>query len=174
MLNQRQQRDVHREFLNAVRSITQLVTPVALDVPDVRSVREVRSLALGKGRPVPLRGPGRVSLQVRLRYRLIEDAEGWSVRIVAYQYAILDQTEREIVAYHWHPDGESAVGTPHCHLGAGAGAARAELNDAHLPTGPVPLTAVVRLAVEAFRAQPARRNWHAVLTEIEETFPVRS
>jgi len=108
-----------------------------------------------------------------LRYRLIEE-DGWSVRIVAYQYAILDQSEHEITAYHYHPDGESAVATPHCHLGAGAGAARTELSDAHLPTGPVPLTAVVRLAAEAFLAQPARRGWDTVLNAIEESFPARS
>ena len=115
----------------------------------------------GVDRPAPLRGSARISLQVRLRYRLDQTDDGWGVQIAAYQYALLDQREQEIVAYHWHPDGQSHVVTPHLHLGAGAMIGREELLAAHLPTGLIPLSFVVRVAVEAFRAEPSRRRWDA-------------
>lgn len=35
---------------------------------------------------------------------------------------------------------------------------------AHLPTGPVPLADVLRLAVESFQVEPLRRDWERVLT----------
>jgi len=92
----------------------------------------------------------------------------WRVRIVAYQYALLDDASREYLAYHWHPDGSSHVTQPHLHLGPAAGVAVPELAAAHLPTGPVSLAAVARLAIEAFDVRPLRLDWAAVLGRPEQ------
>jgi hypothetical protein len=47
--------------------------------------------------------------------------------------------------------------TPHLRLEAGAGRLRPDLA-AHVPTGPLTLVAVVRLAVEAFSVRTIRRD----------------
>ena len=79
------------------------------------------------------------------------EPDPWLVAIVAYQYTLLDEDQREILAFHLHPEGPSNVTTPHLHLGEGAGQVRADLAAAHVPIGPLTLAAVTRLAIEAFR-----------------------
>src|SRR4051794_482521 len=94
MPTRRRSVDANRDFVNSVEATVRLVTPAPVRARDGQPAL-LRSLILDEGQPVPLRGPGRISLQVRLRYRLVNDDDGWSVRIVAYQYAILDRMERE-------------------------------------------------------------------------------
>jgi hypothetical protein len=161
--------DAIANFNALIKSVIRTVTPVAVDTPRryEPSTTILRTVELNEGQPVPLRGPGRISLQVRLRYRLNQDDDGWWVTIAAYQYALFDEREQEIVAYHWHPEGESHVVTPHLHLGAGAQVGRAELTDAHIHTGLVSLTAAVRLSIEVFSAQPSRRQWDRTLREAD-------
>ena len=79
------------------------------------------------------------SLAIRMvqQYRVVRasGARGpFKVQTMAYSYAIedaSDDSEREILAYHWHPDGPGdAIRTPHLHV-AGAH------ERLHLPTGRV-------------------------------------
>ena len=107
-----------------------------------------------------------MSLQARLLLRGSHrpgEPDPWRIAIVGYQYTLLDADQREILAFHLHPEGPSYVVTPHLHLGAGAGQLRADLGAAHIPTGPVTLAAVARLAIEGFSAQPRRGTWDAAL-----------
>ena len=120
------------------------------------------------GESVPLRSPLGLGLRVRLRARVgpVEGDPGrWQARIVAYQYALLDGDGREYVAYHWHPDGSSHVTEPHLHLGPAAHVGVGELAAAHLPTGPVSLASVVRVAVDGLGGRPLRADWTAVLMQ---------
>lgn len=114
-----------------------------------------------------------MSLSVKMRYRIVR-AEGergpWKVSVAAYQYAFVDEAEREIVAYHWHPDGTSDVTTPHLHLEAGARVGRRDLAAAHIPTGRVSLESIVRLAIGGFFVSPLRREWQSVLDRGDEAF----
>ena len=122
-------------------------------------------VALDRGEPVRLRGPGRIHLRVRLRVRLsrAEPPRGlWDATTAAYEYRVSDQDDREIVAYHWHPAGQSHVQTPHLHLGPGAEIGHAPLLRAHLPTGDVPIQDVLRLAIETFEAESAHHDWDRV------------
>ncbi len=135
-----------------------------------RGVDETIALVIGPDEPIPLRGAANVRLLLRLRYRLapVEHRPGqWQATIISYQYTLLDQGQREILAFHLHPDGPSDVQTPHLHLGAGAGQLRPELAQAHVPTGPLTLAAVVRLAIEAFLIRPLRQDWDAVLSRCD-------
>jgi hypothetical protein len=123
-------------------------------------------VVVGGGEPVRLRGPERIQLRVRLRVRVTQanPPRGlWDATTAAYEYRLSDLDDREIVAYHWHPEGQSHVQTPHLHLGPGAEIGRRALLMAHLPTGPVHLAAVLRLAIKGFAAEPARRDWDRVL-----------
>ena len=113
-----------------------------------------------------LRGPERIHLRVRLRVRIAQDQPPrglWDAQTAAYEYRFSDQDDREVLAYHWHPDAQSHVLTPHLHLGPGAEVGRAELLTAHLPTGPVAIQDLPRLAIETFGVEPARRDWERVL-----------
>lgn len=128
------------------------------------------SLGIGSDEPILLRGTARLHLMMRLRYRLTpaEAQPGfWQAAVVAYQYTLLDESQREILAFHLHPEGSSHITTPHCHIGPGAGQLRAELAAAHIPTGPLTLAAVTRLAIEAFAVRPMRGDWDTTLRRSE-------
>lgn len=111
---------------------------------------------------------GQIMLSIRHFYTLIgstshERRDRWQARTTAYYYTLDDADGREIVAYHWHPAGRSHVTEPHLHLGAGAGALRAELVKAHFVTGMVTPVALLRLVTEQFGVRPRRADWSAVL-----------
>jgi hypothetical protein len=136
-----------------------------------RGAGEGISLGMGSDEPVLLRGTARLHLSFRLRYRLIaaEAQPGsWQAAVIAYQYTLLDQDKREILAFHLHPEGPSHLTTPHIHLGPGAGLLRPELTRAHVPTGPVTLAAVVRLAIVGFSVGPLRSDWDATVRRAEQ------
>jgi hypothetical protein len=121
---------------------------------------------LRSGEPVRLRGPERIQLQVRLRVRVMQadpPRGPWDAQTAAYEYRLSDRVDREILAYHWHPEGPSHFLTPHLHLGPAAEVGHAALMTSHLPTGPVALQEVLRLAIESFGVEPARRDWERVL-----------
>jgi hypothetical protein len=120
------------------------------------------------GEAVQLRSRLGLGLRVRLRARVgpVEDDPGrWQVQIVAYQYALLDREAREYLAYHWHPEGSSHVTEPHLHLGPAAEVGVPVLAAAHLPTGPVSLTALVRLAIHGLDARSLRTDWPVILDQ---------
>jgi hypothetical protein len=105
---------------------------------------------------VPL-GRNRVlALRLGLRYRIVAPApDRPSVQLLGYSYWLLDHAGNELVLYQWVPDGPSPVTTPHLHVGALrhpilSQAARrqfAPVVTAHLPTGHVPLAALLRVAI---------------------------
>ncbi len=120
-------------------------------------------------------GRGRVRLcasrVVGLQYQIVEDpgARHWKVRIDAYAYQLLDGKEMEVVSYHWHPAGRSAVTWPHL-LGQASIGHPAILLGAQPPTGRIALEQVIRLAVMDLGLQPRRSNWSEVIRESQETF----
>lgn len=116
--------------------------------------------------PSRLTGDARIALNVDYFYRLEPGSAArglWRVRIVGYFLVLLDADLQEVVAYHWHPEGHSHEADPHMHLGAGAGRLRRELTTAHLTTGNILVTDVLKLALEAFGVRPRRRDWADVL-----------
>lgn len=103
-----------------------------------------------------------------LRYDYVVDSvEGTRrvTRAVGYRYRVLDLEGRELVAYHWHPEGVSPVTYPHLHLSSrlapipvGRGGEPVALGEVHLPTGFVAFADVVRLLIVAFGVQPRRTD----------------
>ena len=69
-----------------------------------------------------------------------------------------------MLLYHWHPRGNSPVETPHLHLEQGAEVGRAEVRDAHLPTGAVSLNAFLRVLIEEMGVRPRRSDWDVALS----------
>ena len=118
-----------------------------------------------------LRGASRLMLTLEQYYRIAEPPSSrtapWQVEIVGYDYAVYDSDEREILLYHWHPHGGSPIASPHLHLGSGAQVGRREIRDAHLPTGHIPLSALLRLLIVEMGVQPRRQDWDTILSEGE-------
>jgi hypothetical protein len=123
------------------------------------------TLVLSKGLAVPVGGD--VALRMFHQYSVVP-ASGthgpWKVSTVGYVYAIEDLEERELFAYHWHPDTADAdvAKTPHLHVSG-------EHERLHLPTGRVSMERVVRLAVE-LGCSTIRADWEKVLDETEAEF----
>lgn len=115
-----------------------------------------------------------VSLSLRYSAALVAHADQavrsrWLAHTTGYMCALDDDDGREILSYHWHPQGRSHVTTPHLHLGAGAGALRRELQKAHLATGLVTPIALLRLLIESFAVRARRTDWLPVLDRAEAT-----
>ncbi len=126
------------------------------------------TLSLNDGSPVRLGGISRLRLLIEQQYRVLQldtPTGLWTVDVVNYQYAVFDTNDREVLAYHWHPVGQSPVVTPHLHIGHGAMAGRPEIGNAHLPTGHVSTIEILRMLIRDFAVVPRRRDWESVLDE---------
>jgi hypothetical protein len=126
------------------------------------------TLTFAGGDPVSLGGAHRIRLRVRQNYDVAPTSAGersWSVQTIAYAYELLLPTDRELLAYHWHPTSRSPVHRPHLHLAAHT--VLLDLTRAHPPTGLVTLPAILRFAVLDLDAQPRRADWQAVLDATE-------
>ena len=125
-------------------------------------------LALNNGHAVILGGASNFRFQLQQTYRIIEPAtrgDLWTVQVTGYAYAILNSEQQEVLAYHWHPRGNSPVVTPHLHLEHGALVGRHEVRDAHLPTGVISIGVFLRLLIEELSVEPTRPDWGAVLQD---------
>lgn len=133
------------------------------------------AIFLARGEQVRLDG-GRIPLALRVlqQFTVEEDTlrlrrERWRITIRQYMYSIEEpDSEREIVAFHWHPQIEGKP-FPHLHLHAASGI-RPELAALHIPTERVALEDVLRLLLEDLEVQPRRQNWHQVLTATRAAF----
>ena len=129
---------------------------------------EPHFLAMNNGLPAALGGASRLRFRLQQNYRIVESGSrgnAWQVDVVGYNYAVLDSNLTEVILYHWHPIGNSHVETPHLHLEQGAQVGRREVRDAHLPTGQVPLHAILRLLIQDLGVRPRRNDWEAVLAD---------
>jgi hypothetical protein len=105
-------------------------------------------------------------LTVEDYFRVVEDPghpHPWATRWVGYQYTLRDIDDREIVAYHWYPEGRSHITTPHIHLGPGAEIGRRDLARAHLRAGRVMLEDMLQFVITELGVRPLRRDWSEVL-----------
>lgn len=87
----------------------------------------------------------------------------------SYSYQVVNSSDQELFAYHWHPFGRSPINFPHIHFGHGVAGIPPELTGAHFPTGPVTLAEVVRLLLSDFGVRPLRPDWPAVLGRSQAT-----
>ncbi|MGH3088110.1 MAG: hypothetical protein ACRDSJ_12420 [Rubrobacteraceae bacterium] len=130
-------------------------------------------LTFSDGEPVFFKGEKRIGLSSFFWYRAVR-AEGergeWKIRTTAYYHTLEDESRREIIAYHWHPEQPGPIDFPHLHLGAGIGAEMGEVYKAHIPTGRVSLEDVIRLAIRDFGVEPQRDDWREILDETQATF----
>ena len=113
-----------------------------------------------------LSGPSRLQLALRQYFVNVDSAQSsaWQIQVSSYFYELLDSDGREVLAYHWHPRGNSPVPTPHLHLEQGAQVGRTEVRDAHLPTEDVSMEAILRVLIEEMGVRPLRPDWESILS----------
>ena len=103
-----------------------------------------------------------------MNYRIVEaKGEHGPVKVTttAYYYSIENKDKKELVAYHWHPEGTS-IPFPHIHVGKGVIEDKVHtLQEKHFPTGRIALEQVLALAVEEFGVRPIKPEWKAILGE---------
>jgi hypothetical protein len=106
---------------------------------------------------------------MRFRVELVsEDADRWQVQTFAYSYLIF-HNDREFIGYHWDDEAiaAGAVRTPHVHFGKDLphpGLPREDrdrlgsLAAAHMPTGLIPVTEILRAAIRDLGVEPIRQQ----------------
>lgn len=130
-------------------------------------INKVESLALNRGSPSRLKNK-RLYMTVKMQYRVTK-AEGvkgpWKVSTAAYFYALHDAEQRELIAFHWHPETEGQK-DPHLHF-YGASNVAAFLEKVHLPTGRISLEQFLRFLIVELKVKPLRNDWEPVLRRTE-------
>jgi hypothetical protein len=124
-------------------------------------------LLLADGDAVRLHTEPRLTINVAEQYEVRQDSAGWRVEIVGYLYAI-SYEGRELISYHWHPDGDSPITEPHMHVGANIKVGDRWLGKLHLPTGAIGLDQIVALAIVEPGAEPLRDDWERLISEAAE------
>ena len=103
-----------------------------------------------------------------MQYRVTK-AEGvrgpWKVSTAAYFYALHDAEQRELMAFHWHPETEGQKG-PHLHL-YDASDIIDLLAKVHLPTGRIALEQFLRFLIVELDVKPLRDDWEKVLRQTQ-------
>ena len=85
----------------------------------------------------------------------------WAIHVEGYSHDLFGENEREVLAFHWHPDGRSPIIEPHLHIEASI--ARVDLRKAHVPTGTMTLQAFLGFMSRDLGVEPLRSDWRAIL-----------
>jgi len=123
-------------------------------------------------RPLDLgRSRGRLQLNIALRYEIVARpeyprTERFKVSTRWYQHHVLTADGREVALFHWHP--VTGHG-PHIHVGALESGGLLTPRS-HVPSGRVPIEAVLRFLLTELKVKPAREDWRDVLDECEFDF----
>lgn len=130
-------------------------------------------LTLGQAVPLRLTTGGRIRFEISMDVVGevgSPDAPPIGVRVSGYFFHVTEYQHREILAYHWHPDGVSPVTTPHLHLSsrlpdiAVSEGVEISLSAVHLPTGEVSAQDIVRLLITEFGVEPRRSDWRTIVS----------
>jgi hypothetical protein len=114
-------------------------------------------------------------------YQVIEDVdaetrERFRVATEGWKYDILDDERRELLSYHWHPQGQR--GFPHIHIGSVLLSAEKHylgktFSALHLPTERISIEQVVRLLIEELEVVPRRPDWDGILEDGQREFEAK-
>jgi hypothetical protein len=160
----------HDTLQAAIARVTQAILLVDGPFPpDEMSGRlRVSEIKAALGRPASNR-----ALSLAMRFRVTANTSGedrWEIQTFAYSY-LLFRDDREEVGYHWDDEAVIGIQTPHVHFGkdlAHTGLPRVDrdrlgtLAAAHLPTGLVPFTQILRAAIRNLGVEPLRRQGESI------------
>lgn len=129
--------------------------------------------------PARLRGQGllrgsRLAIEMDVRQR--RDAD--TTEVARYAYTLFDRTGRELLAFHWHPDGRSPIAFPHLHVSAALRGttpsgqpAILPLDKVHGPTGLMTPVDIAILLVGELGISPMLGDWRQRLTQAAAMLP---
>lgn len=140
------------------------------------------TLSLNRGDPVPLASAkGRLTFSAGQRFRIVQDLDAangpYLVIIVQYWYQFALSNDREVLTYHWTPETEGPGERRYPHLHVGSSMLDPDgpylpdtFSKLHIPTGQVPIEAIVRFAIEGLGVPPIPRDWKERLLKGEAAF----
>lgn len=152
-------------FLAPLRRSLSCVTSALVYAPAGKRPGDVEALALSED-PLWLRSAsvGRIQFLLGHEFKVVQEGrKDFRVTTTGYRYHLLDEDDRELIAWHWHPD--AGAGYPHIHVPAGL-----VTRKAHIPTGRVSIESVLRFLIDDLRVRPARDDYADVLKESEGPF----
>ena len=134
---------------------------------------------------VPLKAPTPLHLVAGQIIRIHEAnperrCERYRVLTVAYTYGFVlqdDRGEHELLTFHWNRDRIPFRSIPagHLHIGRGILATptavrSGDFHNAHVPTGYVEFSAIVRFAIAELGVTPLTQSWASILEGAEAAF----
>lgn len=129
---------------------------------------EPHTLATDPSRPADVATVSGATMSVHVAFSFVlrrNPRRGLHVTTTRYFFTLSTADEREIVAYHWHPQNQS-VTYPHLHIGSARGAGDVATR-AHYPTGRVTLEMFVRMLINEFNVEPLEPDWVKILAATE-------
>lgn len=134
---------------------------------------------------VPLHGALRFAAGQIIRFheeKLGRNRDRYRIQTIAYTYilAVSDgKAERELLTFHWHRNRVSPRVIPagHLHIGRGLLANPApvrsdDFHRAHIPTGYIDFTAIVRFAIVELGVAPLTPAWASRLEHAVAALPL--
>ncbi len=151
-------REAVEAFLRPLSQEISCVTPSILNVRGgYHPSEKPHSIIIGGGLPIRLAGPARLNLRLVHHYKIVGNLDRrrtWNIVTVGYFYALDNSNEKEIIAYRWHPDGQSPIRFRICTF---------------VQEPPVNwkiwLRPLLRFAVTDFHVEPLRPDWAALLEQ---------
>ena len=117
-----------------------------------------------------------MAFDLRIDYAVFEAStspRSVDVGMIGYSYRLLERSGREILTFHWHPDGPSRAVTPHLHLSSRFRPIPLEpvgltvsLANHHIPTGHLELVDIVCYLIIEVGVEPRRSDWRQVLDAV--------
>jgi hypothetical protein len=114
--------------------------------------------SFNEAEPAPIGGAniGRLYLRAACRCRIdteLSTPRSYQCRLVGYSYGFLNAEGRDLLTFHWNSNATGAERSfPHLHIGApvssGSTLIPERLHKLHIPTGVIPVGALVRFAIE--------------------------
>jgi hypothetical protein len=96
----------------------------------------------------------------------------FKVTTQSYFYALENDAQHEIFAFHWHPESETKF--PHLHIGHGAGnQIRPEIRNIHFQTARVAFEEFCQILLKEFGVVPERSDAEKVLSHNLDKFKDR-
>lgn len=162
-----------RAYVEPLQRAVSVISPATLTTDCWKpSEGEEYFLILGDGDVVrvPRADRGYLGVRIEHRFRLVRAGghpgrrDAWKATITKYQFALYDEGDREVLAYHWHP-AEQGNDEPHLHLSSGSGSLRPELQRAHLPTARIAVEEFVLFVIREFAARVRTQAYRRILAE---------
>lgn len=165
--------EARKAFLQPLQRALSCITDAKLFVSRGKQPGDVEALALSED-PLRLNSArvGLVQFVLGHQFRLVQESrKSWHVSTSAYRYHLLDDTGRELIGWHWHPDslGDPRLrGRPHLHVPTETIDRRV-----HVPTGRVSVESILRLLLIDLAVPPRTAHvadFAEVLDECEGPF----